>query len=198
MHSGSSNRRHELLRLLAHCKLAGVDGHTLGSVVRFVNANEPVSQFKHIVSEADDDELRILCPLLYVVGNNGDVLVICTTTSSVHRFPESRLALRMLKQVMVGVQYADVDYSSFVSSALQVAGLCGHRATTNFITQQHKGCTHKDECACFAQLARPAEPLTVAAQQAFLLLFVGGPTQGSIDLIHDVKWRRLVPMQGKH
>lgn len=42
----------------------GVDSHRLGAVVRLVNPHQPVRQLKHVVSQRDYDELRVLCPLL--------------------------------------------------------------------------------------------------------------------------------------
>lgn len=42
----------------------GVDSHALGGVVCFVDADEPVSDLKHVVPQRDDDELSVLCLLL--------------------------------------------------------------------------------------------------------------------------------------
>jgi len=41
-----------------------VDGDTLGTVVCLVDPYQAVSQLKHVVTQADDDELGILGPLL--------------------------------------------------------------------------------------------------------------------------------------
>lgn len=43
----------------------GVDPHTLSGVVSFVDADETISNLKHVVPQRDDDELGILCLLLY-------------------------------------------------------------------------------------------------------------------------------------
>lgn len=42
----------------------GVDSHTLSGVVGFVDADETISDLKHVVPQWDDDELSILCLLL--------------------------------------------------------------------------------------------------------------------------------------
>lgn len=41
-----------------------VDGDTLGTVVRLVDPYQAVGQLKHVVAQADDDELGVLGPLL--------------------------------------------------------------------------------------------------------------------------------------
>lgn len=38
----------------------GVDPHTLGGVVGFVDANEAIGNLKHVVPQGDDDELSVL------------------------------------------------------------------------------------------------------------------------------------------
>lgn len=43
----------------------GVDSHTLGGVVSFVDADETIGDLKHVVPQGDDDELSILGLLLY-------------------------------------------------------------------------------------------------------------------------------------
>lgn len=43
----------------------GVDSHTLGGVVGFVDADETISDLKHVVPQGDDDELSVLCLLLH-------------------------------------------------------------------------------------------------------------------------------------
>ena len=50
--------------LRSHTKLPGVDGDTLCTVVRFVNTHQSVGQFKHVVAQADNDKLSILCAFL--------------------------------------------------------------------------------------------------------------------------------------
>ena len=42
----------------------GVDSHTLSGVVSFVDADETISDLKHVVPQGDDDELSILGLLL--------------------------------------------------------------------------------------------------------------------------------------
>lgn len=42
----------------------GVDSHTLGGVVSFVDADETIGNLKHVVPQRDDDELGILCLFL--------------------------------------------------------------------------------------------------------------------------------------
>lgn len=41
-----------------------VDSHTLGGVVSFVDADETISDLKHVVPQGNDDELCVLCLLL--------------------------------------------------------------------------------------------------------------------------------------
>lgn len=43
----------------------GVDSHTLGGVVSFVDADETIGDLKHVVPQGDDDELGVLCLLLH-------------------------------------------------------------------------------------------------------------------------------------
>ena len=45
-------------------ELVWVDGDTLGTVIRLVDPNQAVCQLKHVVTQAYDDELCILGPLL--------------------------------------------------------------------------------------------------------------------------------------
>ena len=54
--------------LRSHTKLPGVDGDTLCTVVRFVNTHQSVGQFKHVVAQADNDKLSILCAFLWDRG----------------------------------------------------------------------------------------------------------------------------------
>lgn len=69
---GGRNRRHKrslLLRsdgtvLFKHDGF-GVDAHTLGGVVGFVDADETIGDLEHVVPQGDDDELSVLCLLLY-------------------------------------------------------------------------------------------------------------------------------------
>ena len=42
----------------------GIDGDTLGAVVRLVDANQAISQLEHVVTETDYDELGVLGALL--------------------------------------------------------------------------------------------------------------------------------------
>lgn len=46
----------------------GVDSHTLGGVVCFVDSDETICDLKHVVSQRDDDELSILSLLLQTEG----------------------------------------------------------------------------------------------------------------------------------
>lgn len=46
----------------------GVDPHTLGRVVRFVDSNETICDLKHVVAQRDDDELSVLSLLLQTEG----------------------------------------------------------------------------------------------------------------------------------
>lgn len=43
----------------------GVDSNTLGGVVSFVDADETISDLKHVVPQGDDDELSVLGLLLH-------------------------------------------------------------------------------------------------------------------------------------
>ena len=67
---------------VAHGEFPGVDRHRLGGVVRLVDAHQPVCQFKHVVAQADDHELRVLGPLLDVVRHDGHVLEVCRAAAS--------------------------------------------------------------------------------------------------------------------
>lgn len=58
-----SNPGHKVRR-----QLPGVQGHRLGAVICLVYAHQSVSQFKHVVSQGDDDELCIFCALLKIKG----------------------------------------------------------------------------------------------------------------------------------
>ena len=58
-------------------KGAGVDGDRLGGIVSLVNANEAVRQLKHVIAQADYDELRILGALFDVVRHDTHVLEVC-------------------------------------------------------------------------------------------------------------------------
>lgn len=49
--------------LLKHDGL-GVDSHTLSGVVSFVDADESISNLKHVVPQRDDDKLSVLCLFL--------------------------------------------------------------------------------------------------------------------------------------
>lgn len=42
----------------------GVDSHTLGGVVSFVDADETIGDLEHVVPQGDDDELSVLGLLL--------------------------------------------------------------------------------------------------------------------------------------
>lgn len=61
-----------LLLLLAppHDVVLVLDRDTLCHVVDLVHAHQPSSQLEHVVSKRNDNELRILRPLLNVVGHN--------------------------------------------------------------------------------------------------------------------------------
>lgn len=48
----------------------GVDGHGLGGIVGLVDAYKSVCQLKHVVSQADDHKLGILCAFLDVMCHN--------------------------------------------------------------------------------------------------------------------------------
>ena len=41
-----------------------IDCDRFCAVVGFVDADEPIGQFEHVVSKRDDDELGVLCSLL--------------------------------------------------------------------------------------------------------------------------------------
>lgn len=69
---GEKNRRHNDYSRLSSDSIVlfehdgfGVDSHTLGGVVSFVDADETISNLKHVVPQGDDDELSVLCLLLY-------------------------------------------------------------------------------------------------------------------------------------
>jgi hypothetical protein len=51
-----------------------VDRDTLGHVVDLVHTNQSRGQLEHVVAQGDDDELRVLGPLLDIVGYNRDLL----------------------------------------------------------------------------------------------------------------------------
>lgn len=57
--AGSADSGADGIVLLKHDGL-GVDPNALGGVVSFVDADETVSDLKHVVPQGDDDELSIL------------------------------------------------------------------------------------------------------------------------------------------
>ena len=50
--------------------IAVLDRDALGHVVDFVDADEPLGEFKHVVAQADDDELRVLGAFLDVARDD--------------------------------------------------------------------------------------------------------------------------------
>lgn len=57
--------------LPTHGKIVTIlDRDTLGHVVDLVDAHQPLGEFKHVVSQGNDDKLRVLGALLDVAGHN--------------------------------------------------------------------------------------------------------------------------------
>lgn len=52
-------RRETKLLQPFHSQGFGVGGHTLGGVLGFINPNQSVCNLKHVVAQADDDELGV-------------------------------------------------------------------------------------------------------------------------------------------
>jgi len=52
------------LHLFVKCDAFWIDSDRLGAVVCLIDANQLISQLKHVVSQRDDDELCISCSLL--------------------------------------------------------------------------------------------------------------------------------------
>lgn len=66
----------DCLVLLKHDGL-GVDSHTLGGVVSFVDANETIGDLKHVVPQRDDDELSVLRLFLHTEKQTRGLLTSC-------------------------------------------------------------------------------------------------------------------------
>lgn len=47
-----------------------INGNTSRRIGSLVNSDEAMAEFEHIISERDDDELCVLCPILDVVGDD--------------------------------------------------------------------------------------------------------------------------------
>lgn len=63
--------RPSLLGLPAQREIIAVlDRDALGHVVDFVDADEPLGELKHVVAQADDDELRVLGAFLDVARDD--------------------------------------------------------------------------------------------------------------------------------
>jgi len=50
-----------------------IDGNASCCIGGLIDTNESMAELEHVVSERDDDELRVLRPVLDVVGDDGDV-----------------------------------------------------------------------------------------------------------------------------
>lgn len=46
--------------------LGWVDGHRFCAVVSLIDPYQPICQFKHVVSQRNDDELGVFCPFLKI------------------------------------------------------------------------------------------------------------------------------------
>ena len=62
---------------ISNCKFSRIDGNWLGRIVCLVDAHQSVCQLKHVISQANDDELSIFSPVLDVMGHSWNVLEIC-------------------------------------------------------------------------------------------------------------------------
>lgn len=51
-----------------------VDCDRLGAVVGLVDPDQSISQFKHVVTQGNDDELGILCPFLKRSGKTNSII----------------------------------------------------------------------------------------------------------------------------
>ena len=59
----------------------------------FVDADEAIGQLKHVVAQADDDELCVLRPLLDVVSHNRHVFEIKGCINLVHEVQRCRFEM---------------------------------------------------------------------------------------------------------
>lgn len=66
-------RARSAARVLDECNIAIVDTDCLCAVVGLVDSDQARSQLEHVVSKRNDDELRLLCAVLDVIGDDGDI-----------------------------------------------------------------------------------------------------------------------------
>ena len=67
-------------RLQRDVEFVGVDGDTLGAVVRLVDPDEAIGTLEHLIAKRNDDELRVLRSLLKKTQN-----ITTSLTSRCHR-----------------------------------------------------------------------------------------------------------------
>ena len=70
-----------------------IDGDGLGAVVCLVDADQPVSQFEHVGTQRDDDELGVAGALLDVVAYDGHVLEVQGGVDLVHDVQRRRFVV---------------------------------------------------------------------------------------------------------
>ena len=54
----------------------GVDRDGLGAVVRLVDADETVGELEHVVTQRDDDKLRVLRPFLQCTTQHTQITIV--------------------------------------------------------------------------------------------------------------------------
>lgn len=62
----------------------GIDRHRFGGIVRLVDTNQSISQFKHVRSQGDDNELSVPCSLFDVVAHYRNVFEVESGIDLVH------------------------------------------------------------------------------------------------------------------
>ena len=82
----------------------GINRDTLGALVRLVDSNQSVRKLKHIVAQADDDELGILGSLLDIVGHDGDVAKVKGCVNLIHEIERRGLEMVQGKDQGEGTQ----------------------------------------------------------------------------------------------
>jgi len=71
---------------MRNSRLKGVviDGYTSSSIGSLVDSNEAMTEFKHIVSQGDDNELSVFRSVFNVVGYNRNISEVKRSVNLVH------------------------------------------------------------------------------------------------------------------
>lgn len=74
-----------LLEELVFDILPWVNSNRLGAIIGFIDPNQPIGEFKHVVTEGDNDKLCVVIgPLLDIVRNNGNITIIQCGIDFIH------------------------------------------------------------------------------------------------------------------